>query len=79
MASMKEIFKKAKEKGYDGSYDDFKSDYGNVPEDFDELMGKEIKMYKPQAKKSSDDNKRLAGIKEAKKEGFTHTNPAKVS
>jgi len=79
MPSMKEIYKKAKENGYDGSYDSFKSDYGNVPEDFDELMGKEIKMYKPEAKKSSDDNKRIAGIKEAKKEGFIHTNKARVS
>ena len=50
MPSLKEIYKKAKEKGYDASYESFKSDYGNVPEDFDELMGKEIKLYKPKSK-----------------------------
>jgi len=29
-------------------------------------------------KEKNDDDKRLAGVKSAKKEGFTHTNKAKV-
>ena len=47
-----EIYKKAKKAGYPYSYESFRdTDYPNVPEDFHELFGDEIKMFKPKKKK----------------------------
>ncbi len=47
-------------------------DFDNWLEDDDNRDALESK------KKKNDDDKRLAGVKSAKKEGFTHTNKAKV-
>jgi hypothetical protein len=61
-------FDKAKNRGLiDDDFDRLEFDNW-LDQNFDEFSKKE----------KNDDDKRLAGVKSAKKEGFTHTNKAKV-
>ena len=53
------IYKRAIKHGYDGTYRDFISDFGNVPEDFLELSKKKTKKKDTRVAslRSSKDNK----------------------
>ena len=67
-----EIYKKAKEAGYPYSYESFRdTDYPNVPEDFHELFGDEIKMFKPKKKKSG-------GMIKARGNKLARSKPTKI-
>mgnify|MGYP003122771150 CR=1 FL=1 len=69
------------DKGVDKYFDKAK-DMGLIDEDFDRLefdnwLDQNFDEFNKKQSKS-DDDKRIAGVKSAKKEGFTHTNKAKV-
>ena len=46
--------------------------------DFDNWLELDENLEDLNSKKKDDDDKRLAGVKSAKKEGYIHTNKAKV-
>ena len=46
--------------------------------EFDNWLELDENLEDLNSKKKDDDDKRLAGVKSAKKEGYTHTNKAKV-
>jgi len=48
------------------------------PIEFDNWLELDENLEDLNSKKKDDDDKRLAGVKSAKKEGYTHTNKAKV-